>query len=107
VSLAAWNEHHIDTAIGTVPFEGQRALRTAGMVREILSAQGLREAQSVADEGFYFEAEGASEITIVYNAVDESRDTGLLKCCQALSQHGLTLTLFLSERTSALFVRTA
>jgi hypothetical protein len=30
----------------------------------------------------------------------------LLECCGALSQRGFTLSLFLSRRTSALYVRT-
>lgn len=85
------------------------------MLRLILADHGLSESLGADDEGFYFVAEDATEITISYNAMGQNRaaararalrrEAGLLKCCRALAQRGFTLTLFLSERTSALFVR--
>jgi hypothetical protein len=85
------------------------------MLREILAGQGLRESVGTDDEGFYFVAEDAAEVSIYYNTIEQNRpaaaararesEAGLLRCCQTLAQRGFTLTLFLSGRTSALFVR--
>lgn len=83
-----------------------RTHTTARTVREILVARGLRESLSAADEGFFF-IEDADETAVYYNAIGRKRDAGLLKCCDALAQHGFTLTLFLSARESGLFVREA
>ncbi len=94
-----------DAVPDITPFGRTRARETARILRKILSAQGFSESCSATEEGFYFVAEGATEVTIYYNAVGETRDVGLLKCSRAIAQHGFALTLFLSKRTSALFVR--
>jgi len=127
MTVAARKENRGHTFPGTAPGErhgstgpsflkdGGRAGETVRMLREILAAGGLRESLSADDEGFYFVAEDAAEISIYYNSIEQNRpaarvraregEAGLLKCCQTLAQRGFTLTLFLSGRTSALFVR--
>jgi hypothetical protein len=94
-----------DLARQTVVSPNDKQEDTLAVLREILSDQGLSESLSSSDEGYYFVAERAGEIAIYYNAVGEMREAGLLTCCRALARRGLTLSLFLSERTSALFVK--
>jgi hypothetical protein len=127
MAVAARKANWVDTFPATAPGElggsadpfsvqdGERAHETVRMLREILAGQGLRESLGTDDEGFYFVAEDAAEISIYYNTVEPGRDdgrgrapageAGLLTCCHALARRGFTLTLFLSGRTSALFVR--
>jgi hypothetical protein len=108
VSVVVPKSNQDETVLEINPFGRTRVRETARILREILSDQGLSESFSATDdgdEGFYFVAEGAAEVTIYYNADGETRDIGLLKCCSAIAQHGFALTLFLSKRTSAIFVR--
>jgi hypothetical protein len=77
---------------------------TVRMAREILAEWGLCESRGADEEGYYFLNEDAREFCICYNALGQNR-VGLLECCRALAHRGLTLSLFLSTRTSALYVR--
>jgi hypothetical protein len=105
VSVVVPKANQDETVLEINPFGRTRARETARTLREILCDQGLSESFSATDEGFYFVAEGAAEVTIYYNADGETQNVGLLKCCSAIAQHGFALTLFLSKRTSAIFVR--
>jgi len=115
MTVAARKAHGADTLPGTPAERRGSTPETVRMLREILAGQGLRESLSTDDEGFYFVAEDAAEVSIYYNASEQNRpappararesEAGLLKCAQTLAQRGFTLTLFLSGRTSALFVR--
>jgi hypothetical protein len=105
VSVAGPKANQKETVPEITSFGETHISKTTSISREILSDQGLSESWSAAEEGSYFVPEGATEVTVYYNAAGKTRDVGLLKCCRAVAQHGFALTLFLSERTSALFVR--
>jgi len=105
VSVVAANANQDETVLENAPFGKKRVRETARMLRKILSDQGFSESCSASEEGFYFVAEGATELTIYYNAAGEAGDVGLLNCSRAIAHYGFALTLLLSKRTSALFVR--
>jgi hypothetical protein len=102
MTVAASKASDYDTLSGTGGTE--RRYSTVRNVRKILIEQGLCESRGVDDEGFYFVSEDAPEVGICYNALGRN-ETGLLECCRVLAQRGFTLSLFLSARTSALYVR--
>jgi hypothetical protein len=104
MTVVASNASQHDTVSGTARIGARNS--TVRMVRQILAERGLSESLGADDDGFYFVNEDAREFGICYNALGRNRaESRLLECCRALSQRGFTLSLFLSRRTSALFVR--
>jgi len=91
--------------------------RTAvAQLREILEREGIRGSCSADQEGVFFAIEGPDEVSLQYNlSEDKSVSPGaassqkarndLVRCCSVIADLGFAVTLILSPRTLALFVR--
>jgi hypothetical protein len=85
------------------------------IVRRVLVREGVRESRSDDEEGVFLVVESRSEVSLQYHTarrdgllsvdVPHRAQAEVLKCCAALARHGFALTLVLSPRTLALYVR--
>ncbi len=85
-------------------------------LREIFAREGMRESCSAEQEGVFFTVEGREEVSVQYNMPEHERLLGdaasfrkakddLVRCVRILAEHGFPVTLIVSPRTLALFVR--
>jgi hypothetical protein len=93
-----------------------RGRTLVAQLREILEREGIRGSCSADQEGFFFAIEGPDEVSLQYNlSEDKSASPGatssqkarndLVRCCSVIADLGFAVTLILSPRTLALFVR--
>lgn len=91
-------------------------MKLADTLRNLLIELGLPESHTAEDEGFAIAAEGRNEVSVQFNGIGRNgastrreqtrrHAAALLELCSALSERRLALTLFLSPRNLALFVR--
>ncbi len=85
-------------------------------LRQIFAREGMRESCSAEQEGVFFTAEGRGEVSLQYNMPGHERFShdaasfrkakdDLLRCSSILAEQGFPVTLIVSPRTLALFVR--
>ena len=85
-------------------------------LREILKREGICESFSAEQEGIFFAFEGRDEVSLQYHTSEHERvllgdaaarkaKNDVLRCCSVLADHGFAITLVISPRTLALFVR--
>jgi len=85
-------------------------------LREILAREGIRASSSADQEGIFFAIEGPDEVSLLYNLSEDKNASpiaasfqmarnDLVRCCSVIADLGFAVTLILSPRTLALFVR--
>jgi hypothetical protein len=85
-------------------------------LRETLEREGIRGSCSADQEGVFFAIEGPDEVSLQYNmsedktaspagASSQKARNDLVRCCSVIADLGFAVTLILSPRTLALFVR--
>jgi hypothetical protein len=88
----------------------------AAALREIFAREDMRESCSAEQEGMFFSFEGHDEVALQYNIPEHERvapaatsirkaKDDLVRCCSILAEQGFPVTLIVSPRTLALFVR--
>jgi hypothetical protein len=86
------------------------------LLRALLAEQGLFDSPSGACADVHVAIEGRDEVSVRYDRAEPAgsssclnrairRTDALLRVCSALGQRGYALTLFMSPRTVALYVR--
>ena len=85
-------------------------------LREILEREGICGSCSADQEGIFIAIEGPDEVSLQYNLPEDTSASptaassrkarnDLVMCCSVIADVGLAVTLILSPRTLALFVR--
>jgi hypothetical protein len=85
-------------------------------LRKILEREGIRGSCSADQEGIFFAIEGPDEVSLQYNLSEDKSASPtaassrkarneLVRCCSVIADFGFAVTLILSPRTLALFVR--
>jgi len=87
-------------------------------LREIFAREGMHESWSAEREGIFIILESHEEVSLQYNLPEpesfssnaasyrKAKDQ-LVRCCSILAERGFLVTLIVSPRTLALFVRSA